>query len=214
MKRLRGVLVNLLTAASLLGCAMLLVLAFVSGEFSFATNHSYFAVWAGRSLYLTHVEGWRGSTGLRYTGADDPPGFIGVVVTRDPGTPGAAIGLRTWRAAGVTCTRYAMDVYQGYQIIRVPWEKRPGWRFDLQLQPVPAGAWNQILPVTQIEVNRLLAWVILMATPIIRLVSFVSRRIRRRKLKRVGRCSRCGYDLRASPDRCPECGVVPKEISA
>ena len=36
--------------------------------------------------------------------------------------------------------------------------------------------------------------------------AFVALRIARANRVRPGHCSRCGYDLRASPERCPECG--------
>jgi hypothetical protein len=41
-------------------------------------------------------------------------------------------------------------------------------------------------------------------------VGVIASRIRRyRGSRRVGLCPSCGYDLRATPERCPECGDVP-----
>lgn len=34
----------------------------------------------------------------------------------------------------------------------------------------------------------------------------------RRREARWGHCPSCGYDLRASPGRCPECGNVPTKV--
>ena len=46
-----------------------------------------------------------------------------------------------------------------------------------------------------------------LALPTLRLSLVVFRRRRSGRAASQGLCARCGYDLRATPDKCPECGA-------
>lgn len=51
--------------------------------------------------------------------------------------------------------------------------------------------------------------VLLTAAPAVLRLTLVARRP-----VSIGHCPNCGYDLRATPDRCPECGRVPDAVKS
>jgi hypothetical protein len=53
----------------------------------------------------------------------------------------------------------------------------------------------------------LISWWMVMAPALVLPAVALARRYARRRRVVAGRCGECGYDLRASPDRCPECGT-------
>ena len=87
-----------------------------------------------------------------------------------------------------------------------------GWRRAevLSAEPGPAFGFNQFhkrngSPTYELVLPLWAVVLILLPAPAWQAALMLNRRQRWRK----GFCAHCGYDLRASPDRCPECGRPP-----
>src|SRR5258706_7861778 len=77
-----------------------------------------------------------------------------------------------------------------------------GWNMTADRTPAP------VILGTFGEVRISLVWLVLLS--LVLALRRVGSLVRERRIVRDGHyCRKCGYDLRATPARCPECGLVP-----
>jgi hypothetical protein len=68
--------------------------------------------------------------------------------------------------------------------------------------------WHRRLDVTLWSERYPRLVLMTLGVPVMNVAAAVVGRRRRHTRRAAGRCVRCNYDLRATPDRCPECGTV------
>lgn len=83
------------------------------------------------------------------------------------------------------------------------------WEVDLADLPAVRNRWHLRLDVQAASVPYWVLTTCMACVPLLQFAMLIRGRLARR-CRSLGRlCTQCGYDLRATPDRCPECGVVP-----
>jgi hypothetical protein len=132
--------------------------------------------------------------------------FVSLVQTRGL-TPTAAIRL-TFAVAGGAGSSPIPNFPKGAlpaapRLTLAPGELRNGFGFGRALLTVSTASM-----FVQVRVFAVPYWVVVVL-PLTLAATALWRRSRRARARRqAGLCVHCGYDLRATPARCPECGTV------
>ncbi len=109
--------------------------------------------------------------------------------------------IQFWHLTNFSCPLYgtAKDYYTRFPmpIAKGPWLEQPRY-WDKY-------SWSRMYRVPY--------WLAI-AMQLIFAVGARSLAVKRSYFSKRGHCRQCGYDLRATPERCPECGLIPRRKSS
>lgn len=186
MKRLGRWLFNFAAGASLLLCAAMAVIWVRSHLINDRLYWSRFwddAQWSYWSQHILHSGAGEIAYARIVQGQSLNPGWQAVLSTQN--TP-----ARKYSTSPSTRPAIGFSVQWSY------------WGITYGHRPFGPGRADEIVvPI----------WTIIAISAILPGIWLLRQRMLRRR-RMAGRCATCGYDLRATPDRCPECGTVPKSM--
>ncbi|HVT90864.1 MAG TPA: hypothetical protein VHD56_18565 [Tepidisphaeraceae bacterium] len=82
--------------------------------------------------------------------------------------------------------------------------------WDTRITGTPAAGFERRRTI--IGVPYWAVFLVLMAPSLLLGVIYLNRQVVLQQRQSMGQCIFCGYDMRASPDRCPECGAEPARV--
>ena len=127
---------------------------------------------------------WRADF-VEYEASDDGPGLDTLSIASSKG--------RLAFCRYIHPTGLSLEPYRYWSDEPVTWD---GTSFKVFRRTQNLGVWSDV------DAPHWVFAVMLAIAP----AGLLLKRERDRRRLRTGRCAACGYDLRATPDRCPECG--------
>ena len=225
-RRLLRYLFNALTALSLLLCVGVCVLWVWSYRrshqiaFTLPAGRLWMAAFAHGRCDLHLFSGWPGSQRPRWVSAPHPePPANGWRMDRLEYAEGAHYrwsSVSTQSVLGVPVTTIPCEVAlredgggyfseaDGFKPMEVVYGSGSGFYATPRL-------WRGGVVLKRVRIPPYILVLGLTVLPAVRFARKAAKWRLRRKRRAGGLCPACGYDLRATPGRCPECGVAPSK---